>query len=411
LKILCVTSSYPKFEGDTTAPFIASITRSLAERGHELTVVLPARPDLSPAPIDGVRFLTYAASLGWGVGRFGYAESLRGDVAVRPSTYLVAPWAVACGVARLLGAAGRERFDAVHAHWVVPSGAMAVPVCLHRRLPLVVSLHGSDVFLAERKALFRRAAGWAFARAERVTACSEDLARRSLPLGARHPVETIPYGVDVERFRPGADAGRDLRREWGMAPDEPLVLAVGRLVHKKGFDVLIDATPRLRASWPRLKVVIAGRGDLREELEHRARAVGVAEALRFAGDLEPSRLSLYYAAATVVAVPSVRDAAGNVDGLPNVLLEAMASGAAIVASSVGGIPQAIEHGKQGLLVREKEPEALAAAIQDLLGSKEERARLGSAARDRACAEFSWARAGERFEAALRSVAETGRAAS
>lgn len=410
MKILTLTSSYPKFPGDTTAPFIESITKSLADRGHEITVVLPARRDLAPQALKGVVFRPYRYALGAGFAQFGYAESLRADVKLKKMAGLVAPLAVVSGAARVWAEVIRTAFDVVHAHWAVPNGTMALPAVFWSGRPLVVSLHGSDVFLSEKRVLFRQAARLAFRRADAVTACSEDLAERSRALGSPPRLETIPYGVDTDLFRPNPDAAARMRKKLSLTPEQPLILAVGRLVHKKGFDVLIDAVPRLLARHSNLRVVIGGRGDLERALSEQVARRGVESAVSLVGNIPREELPDYYAAASIVAVPSVRDPAGNVDGLPNVLLEAMASGAAVVASAVGGIPQALEDRLSGRLVGEKNPEALADAVSEILASREERRSLGDAARRRARDAFSWSRVGERFEALFLSVTEArGRA--
>jgi glycosyltransferase involved in cell wall biosynthesis len=129
------------------------------------------------------------------------------------------------------------------------------------------------------------------------------------------------------------------------------------------------------------------------------------------GNVPRDELPAYYALADIVAVPSVRDDAGNVDGLPNVLLEGMASGSAVVASAVAGIPQAVRDGTEALLVAERDPEALAEAIVKLLKSKAMRDALGAAARARARELFDWSRVGERFEAVFEAVAGARRSPS
>lgn len=406
MRVLTITSSYPKFAGDTTAPFIESITRALADRGHELTIVLPARHDLQPAPFPGVRFRPYRYVPWAGLQVFGYAQALRSDVALRGTTVLVTPLAVLSGLSTILAEARRGGgYDVVHAHWVVPSGAMAALVLggKGKDLPLVVSLHGSDVFLAEKSRIARRGAEGAFRAAAAVTACSRDLASRSLALGARSAPEVIPYGVDLDRFRPDPARATALRRELRLAPDRGVVFAAGRLVRKKGFDVLVDAIAELSRRGRKLSLVIAGKGDLQRELAGRAREKRVEGDLKLVGDIERGELPGYFAMADVVVVPSVQDSAGNVDGLPNVLLEAMASQKAIVATDVAGIPDALRPGKEGLIVPEKNSAALANGIEELLSSEPLRAALGEKARQRAREEFSWERAGERFESVLCSV--------
>lgn len=405
MRILTVTSSYPKYAGDTTAPFIASITRALASRGHELTVVLPARADLDPEPIDGVRFCPYRYAPTESLSVFGYAEALRADVALKHQTYLAAPLALFSGARCLWAEAGRQSYDVLHAHWVVPNGAMAWPTSRARDLPLVVSLHGSDVFLSEKSGTLRSAARLAFARAAAATACSDDLADRSLALGARARPVVIPYGVDAGVFHVEPERGRSLRSRLGIDEGAIVVFAVGRLVRKKGFEYLIEAAARLKPEPRPLAVVIAGKGDLASELRERARALHGLHDVHLVGDVDRAALPDYFAMADIVVVPSVRDAAGNVDGLPNVLLEAMASASAIVATDVAGIPHAIRAGRDGRLVPEKDPGALAAAIADLAASEAERRALGESARARAVEAFNWNLVGERFESVLGSVAE------
>ncbi|MCU0257252.1 MAG: glycosyltransferase, partial [Vicinamibacterales bacterium] len=186
-----------------------------------------------------------------------------------------------------------------------------------------------------------------------MTACSADLRDRALRLGApADRSEVVPYGVDTSRFapQPSADAREAVRAGLGVARDDLLVFAVGRLVRKKGFEYLIDAVAALAPSRPRLACVIAGAGDLDQDLRARAAALGVAGRVRFPGLLPHDRTAAAMAAADVIAVPSVRDDAGNVDGLPNVVLEALATSTPVVATPAGGIGSVVEDEVNGRLV-------------------------------------------------------------
>jgi len=271
-----------------------------------------------------------------------------------------------------------ERYDLVHAHWLVPNAALVAGIVRAHRTPFVVSVHGSDVFLAERLVLARVLARRAFAAAGAVTACSADLQRRALALGAHRP-RIVPYGVDVDRFSP-LRADRTLRARWEIPAGATMVLAVGRLVAKKGFTHLVEA---------------AREGDLRSELEEQARAAG--KRVHFVGALDRDTVARALAAADVVVVPSVVDAAGNVDGLPNTVLEALASGRAVVASRVAGIPEVVEDGVTGLLVAPGDAEALAGALRRLARDPAERERLGREARVCATQRHGWDAAARSFE--------------
>jgi len=388
-----VTSSYPKFPGDVTAPFVESIARVVAARGHAVDVVLPHHPDLRRGGSGDtpVRFFPYRYAPHPSWSRWGYAQSLQSDVKVRPEVWLLAPLA-ALALRREVGARLREeRYDAVHAHWLVPSAALVAGIVRAHQTPFVVSLHGSDVFLCERFGAARTLARRALAAAGAVTACSADLHRRALVLGARSDrTRTVPYGVDVERFAPQR-ADRTLRSRWDVPPGATMVVAVGRLVEKKGFTHLVEAARRVEE----VHVIVAGEGDLRSALEKEAERAGGR--VRFVGALGRDQVARALAAADVVAVPSIVDTAGNVDGLPNTVLEALASGRAVVASHVAGIPEVVEHDVTGVLVPAGNVDALAGALQRLAREPATRERLGRAARERAVARLGWEATARSFE--------------
>ena len=232
-----VTSSYPRFPGDSVGTFMEPIAKSVAARGHEVHVVAPWHPLVARPPREnGVFFHFYKYAPVRGLNVFGYAAALRADVSVRVAAYLAAPLALAAGW-RAARAVARERQATVmHGHWVIPGGAVAAAA--RRDLPLVVSLHGSDVYVAETLAPARHVAGRVFRRAGAITACSADLGRRAVALGADPArVEVVPYGVDAERFRPDPLLRAKHRASLGVPAHAPLVFAAGRLVRKKGLRV------------------------------------------------------------------------------------------------------------------------------------------------------------------------------
>jgi len=401
--VVMVTTSYPRFPGDTIATFMEPIARGLAARGHLVHVVLPWHPRLSRGPVEnGVHFHPFRYAPAARLNVFGYAGALREDVRLRRSAWAVAPLALIAGWRMARAVSRRVRATIIHGHWVVPGGVMAAAVA--GPLPLVISLHGSDVYLAERHGLVRMLARAAFGRAGWVTACSNDLRERAIALGSvSDRTETLPYGVDSHRFQPIPDARLAVRARLGVGADGPMLFTAGRFVRKKGFEYLIDATALLAKRWPALVCVIGGGGDLDVELHTRAAAHGLGGRVRFVGVLPQDAVAEHLAAADVAVVPSVRDASGNVDGLPNIVLEALASGTPLVATTAGGIPAVVTDGRTGLLVPERDVEGLAGAIDRLLSSVEMRERLGGGARNEVVRLRSWEEVAERFEAAYRSA--------
>jgi glycosyltransferase involved in cell wall biosynthesis len=225
------------------------------------------------------------------------------------------------------------------------------------------------------------------ARAARVVvACNQDVAEPVRQPGV--VLRLIPHGVDLDRFHPQpSPPGGDMLR----------VLAVGRLVAKKGLDVLVEAVRRLPFPFD-LRIV--GAGPERQRLEAAVQARGLASRVRLTGPVTHDQLPACYAEADVVVVPSVVDAAGDRDGLPNVVLEAMASGRPVVASDVAAISTAVADRRSGLLVPPGDPDALAAAISELAAAACLRVALGSAGRRRVERDFELGRCTRRLGRAL-----------
>jgi glycosyltransferase involved in cell wall biosynthesis len=317
---------------------------------------------------------------------------MRADVQLRGAAYLAAPLALVAGWRAARSVARREGATIMHGHWVIPGGvtaAMAAP-----RLPLVVSLHGSDVYVAETLAPARVAARRVFQRAGFVTACSDDLARRAVALGASPSrLETIPYGVDTDRFRPDASTRMTERRAMGVPDDVTLAVTAGRLVRKKGFEYLIDAV----ANTPRIHAAIAGDGSLAAELKARAAERGVTDRILFLGNRTQDEVARLLMAGDIAVVPSVRDDSGNVDGLPNVVMDALASGTPLVATPAGGIGSVVEDGRTALVVPERDAAGLSGALVRLRDDPALGARIGRAAREHVAARFGWGRVAERLE--------------
>jgi glycosyltransferase involved in cell wall biosynthesis len=284
-----------------------------------------------------------------------YGEGIVGNLRAAPwKAALLLPFLA--GFARAARRAARDA-DVVHAHWL-PAGAVA----LATGKPVVLQLWGTDVELARLAPALARPI---VRRACVVVCASTALADDARRLGARD-VRVIPNGVDVpERVEPEAQP--------------PHVLFAGRLSPEKGVLELLDATGGLRR-------VVVGDGPLRAR---------VPEARGF---LASDELSRAYGRAAVVAVPSRRE------GFGVVCAEAMAHGRPVVASAVGGLLDLVTDGETGLLVPPRDPAALRAAIERLLGDAELRARLGAAARERARERLSWAAATDALLDAYRSAA-------
>ena len=192
-------------------------------------------------------------------------------------------------------------------------------------------------------------------------------------------VELIPNGIDTDVFA-NIHKRTSLRQELGIAGEDMVVGAIGRLVPEKGYLFFLACAKRLACVYKKLKILIIGDGPLRGELEDWVETAGLQQSVTFLGVRKdiPELLSLI----------DIFVMASTSEGLPMVLLEAMAAGKPVVATRVGDIPNVVEHGVSALIVPPADPEALADAVETLLLDAALRDRLGSNARQKVVADYS-----------------------
>ncbi len=391
VRVLMIATSYPKYDGDATAPFIAEIAAGVVAHGCTVRLILPAhRAFHHPPVVRGVELVVYRYAPHPALAVWGYAESLHADVGVRGATLLALPFGIGASLFALIRQILKERPDVIHAHWLLPNGLPALIAARLFGIPLVISMHGSDVSMAERNVLFRWLARLIFAHTRAATACSGDLHRRALALGAdAQTTVVLPYGVTVSSFAPEHADRYWVAQRFSVTEDSPLMVAVGRFVHKKGFAVLIQAMARIRAQFPTVRLVLAGYGDLADAYRSSIEDLGIGDSVSLPGQLSRDDVARLIASADIYCVPSVHDESGNVDGLPNTLLEGMSAGTAIVASSIAGIPDVLSDGVDALLVPAGDVDALADACIRLLADAPLRTALGIAARQRVLRGLTW----------------------
>lgn len=266
-------------------------------------------------------------------------------------------------------------------------------------LPYGVVVYGTELLLLEakvrRSGLKRWTARELLGRAAVIVAISTWTAVRARTLlteldldeqAAR--VRTVPLGTDPEQFRPGLDAS-GARRRYGLAAG-PWLLTVARLEWHKGIDTTIRALPAVRAAVPGTRYAVAGVGPRREALERLAADVGVRDAVQFLGHVPDDDLPALYNAADLYVGASRRHDL-LVEGFGISLVEASASGLAVVGGRSGGIPDAVHDGETGLLADPDDPAAVAAAVVDLLRDDERRRRMGAAGRRAVERFYNWDR--------------------
>jgi glycosyltransferase involved in cell wall biosynthesis len=372
-RLLVVASTFPGRAGDGIPAFVRNLADREA-RNFEVLAIVPRVPGAAteerlPSGVT-VRRFRYFPRRWERVAHGGILDNVR----AQPVLVIQAAALMLAELFAVRRAVRKFRPDVAHVHWLVPQGVVALAAL--GDCPWLLTTLGGDVY-GLRGPIWRWLKRRVARRAAAVTAMNADMAERMRRLGASEErVRVMPMGIDVDEL---ATLAQGVHRVPGR------LVFVGRLVPKKGVDVLLDALARLdpALTWT---LDVVGDGPQRAELEHRA--VPLGDRVRFLGQLGFAEVVRALAAADVVVVPSIRARSGDQDGLPLVLEEAMTIGSAVVASDLPGLNAAIEHGRNGWLAAPGDPAALAAGIGTLLVDGPRRAMLGKAAREVALRRYS-----------------------
>ena len=393
--ILTITSAYPVTPDGNHATFLRETMIRLQLAGTKFTVFAPAYEGSKGYVMDDIR-----------VHRFRYCirryENLARDGAPtklqrQPLYLLAAATYILLGSIQLFWVCLREKPDLLHVHWPFPHGVMAFPASRMLGIPMVFSFHGAELLLMRKFGFVKPILRWLTKRATGITANSSfthKLIRETIHDGS---VSIIPYGLTIEAKIPKP------RRE-----DEiPRLLFVGRLDERKGLRYLLDAMPKILAEHT-VELRVVGKGILEEELKAQCNAMGLYDSVRFLGFITKEELANEYANCDVFILPAIVDSKGDTEGLGIVMIEALAHERPVVASAVGGISDVITSGQTGILIPEKDVQALVEGVLTVLADPDYGNQLGRNGLNHIQEHFNWSKIvpcwQQVFEQALRSTA-------
>ena len=405
MKVLVIGSVYPRFHEDAEVPWLRTSVAHLKQAGVEIQVLAPAYKGLKSHEIDGVKVNRFRyAPAGWEF--LTHEEGAPSKMASKPWLQLLAIPYIISGFFKCIKICRKFRPDVIHAHWPFPHAYIALGAAKLFRIPLVLNFHGAELLLIRKKKWVKPLLKFAIGQAQAVFANSSFTAGKIKAL-RNVDVEWSPYGTTLESGNASGDE---------IAP-HPIngkfkILFVGRHIERKGICYLIEAAKYLPRD--QFEIRIVGVGDLTDKLKAQATQVDAlapaglrhdaseterqhdapAEII-FTGKLSPEALANEYRTANVFTLPAIVDSKGDTEGLGVVLIEAMELGLPVVASNVGGIPDVVVDGVSGILVPEKNPEALAIAYKRLAAEPELQKQLLEGAQKRIDECFNWSKIVER----------------
>ena len=382
-KVLVIGSVYPRFHEDAEVPWLRTSIAHLKKAGLDIQVLAPAYKGLKSHEIDGIKVNRFRyAPANWEM--LTHEEGAPSKMASKPWLQLLAIPYIISGFFKCIKICRKFKPDIIHAHWPFPHAYIALGAAKLFRIPLVLNFHGAELLLIRKKKWVKPLLKFAIGQAQAVFANSSFTASKIKAL-RNVDVEWSPYGTTLEFGNRNS--------EFGMEP-HPIngkfkILFVGRHIERKGIRYLIEAAKYLPRD--QFEIRIVGVGDLTEELKKLASesATPNSAEIIFTGKLSPEALANEYRTANVFTLPAIVDSKGDTEGLGVVLIEAMELGLPIVASNVGGIPDVVVNGVSGILVPEKDPQALASAYKRLAVEPELVKQLLAGSRKRIAECFTW----------------------
>jgi glycosyltransferase involved in cell wall biosynthesis len=383
MNVLFLTHSFPRSEGDAAGSFILRLAVALRGENVNVRVVAPAGPGLPASDeIEGIS-----------VERFRYAPRRYEKLAYtgNMASDVASSWTARLALVGFLGSdfvhsvRARRSFepDLVHAHWWFPNGVVGTWVSGLARIPLVTTLHGTDVRMVRKVGVAKPLFHHVLKHSAAVTTVSSWLKKETEELAPGVHPTVAPMPVATNRFTPGPS--RNGQR----------LLFVGRLNDQKGVDHLLHALSSMKT--PSASLDIVGDGPNREALKQLAQQLGIATRIRWHGQLSQSELPPLYQRAAAVVIPSIDE------GLGLVAVEALLCETPVVAFDSGGLRDVIQHEKTGLLVKPGDRAALANALDDLLARDGRGRQLGRAGRLYALSAFAPESAARRYAGIYRQV--------
>jgi glycosyltransferase involved in cell wall biosynthesis len=388
--VVIVTHSYPRFDGDWRSNFIESLAVGYRKNGTKVTVLVPLAAKWNRSNTDsGIRIIpyNYMPFKSWHV--LGYGDSMKGDLKMNPLHVLMLPFLMLAGILRLARLLRSEQVSFLHAHWAVPNTliALAARVLARSETKVLTSFPGSDVTVIERSGAVGKLLARIIAKSDYLSCNSSDL--KDVLVDAGIPEEKIDYeiyGVDADTMQFNSDARARIRTSLGVGAQDIMLLMVGRFVAKKGFGTGIRAMEKIKARHGNIKLFLIGSGLLEPQYRRIMASCGVEDVTTLLGEVLPTDLKNYYSACDVFVMPSERFPA---DGLNVVVVEAMACGRPIVASSVGGNDLVVFEGENGFLHRPADSDDLAVKVDLLALNPEVRRTMGTQSRVLVEKRFNW----------------------
>lgn len=389
MKICFIGSVYPRSHEDSEVPWLRKTVNLLREAGHEIVIYVPSFLGLKSHEIDGCR-----------VKRFRYFlapfETLTHDEGAPNKIHkfhykIIMLFYFFFGTIGLMRFHRKERFDVLHVHWPAPHALFAFFASLVCKTKIVLNFYTASLMLVKRFPFVKYLLRFFIKRAAGIIAIStftKNLVKDIYDC----PITIIPYGTTISP-----------KEKLPAFKPNHRILSVGRIIERKGFAYLINAMLKILEEWPDAELTIAGGGPLQQRLIDLSKYLKIDKQVSLPGKIPQETLESLFTECNIFVLPSIVDSKGDTEGLGVVLIEAMTYGKPVIGTDIGGITDIIIHNKTGLLVPQRDPDAIAEAVSTIFSNQDDTQKLAQQGYAHVQSNFSWTSVISKFNGVYASL--------
>lgn len=404
-KICILTSAFPRYKGDLSGNFILCLTKELIKRELGVFVLAPHAPKVKRSEeLDGIKVHRFSYFFPFALQKLCYGSGLPTNIRENLLAKLQLPFYFFSQLFSLIRLIKKEKVDIVNSHWMIAqglNGALAKKILGIRHISTV---HSAGLFALKRFPFGRYIARFIVRNSDHIITVSS-FVKSNLDklIGYNTKAIVCPMGIDISTFIPKDRFS--LREKYNMR-EKYILLFVGRLVEKKGTEYLIDAMKIVAKKLSDVKLLIIGTGNLEKKLKIKVSKLNLSSYVAFLGIKKHDELIDYFNICDLLILPAIFDKYGHTETLGMVILEAMSCGKPVIASNIGGIPESVKDGYNGLLTIPKNPADIADKIVKAL-TQFDLEEMGKRARQTARG-YSWEEISKKYEEVMKEVSMVDR---
>jgi len=405
LKVCILTSSFPRFAGDSAGIFISHLAIALVKKGVNIEIICPHDNGCSfYEEIKGVKIRRFPYFVPFQYQNLAYGSGILKNIKSNIMTTIQIPFFIISEIIYTIRRIMVSKTDLIHAHWSLPQGLTGIICKKVFRVPCITTIHGSDVHGLQYP-LLKALNKVVIKNSNICTANSRASAKKVYTITGREDTPVIPMGVDTNLFSRSEKVGI-IKKKYEI--DGNVLLFVGRLIRVKGVYYLIKALPEVLKQYPKTKLLIVGSGPEKKRLMQLSTELEIKNRIVFIDEVLQEDLIPLYSMADILILPSIIDVTGETEGLGVVLLEAMACRTPVIGSNVGGIKDIIIDGETGLISEQKNSDSLAEKILQLLSNEQLRKKVIENGFELVKKKFTWEAISDRFMNIYMEVIKDGK---